>query len=63
MNWDPSPTPNSFDLFLFNIINVMIGSDWLKLKTNKYLLFKVLHSTLFWPCGSLMLDQYCLCHN
>jgi hypothetical protein len=25
MDWDSPPTPHSFDLFLFNIINVMIG--------------------------------------
>ncbi len=25
MDWDPPPTPHSFGLFLFNIINVMIG--------------------------------------
>jgi hypothetical protein len=25
MDWGPSPTPQSFDLFLFNIVNVMIG--------------------------------------
>ena len=25
MDWDPSPTPHSFDLFLFNIIKIMIG--------------------------------------
>ncbi len=25
MDWDPPPTPHSFDLILFNTINVMIG--------------------------------------
>ncbi len=38
MDWDPPPTPHSFDLFL---IKHYKDHDWLK--TNKCLLFKVLH--------------------
>jgi hypothetical protein len=37
MDWDPPPTPQSFDLFYL----ILKCYDWLK--TNKYLLLKVLH--------------------
>ncbi len=38
MDWDPPPTPHSFDLLL---VYYYYDYDWLK--TNKYLLSKVLH--------------------
>jgi hypothetical protein len=48
MDWDPPPTPHSFDLLL---IYHYYDYDWLK--TNNYLLFRVV--TLIRPCGLLML--------